>query len=275
MVSHIDHTMQVLTHHLDTAERPIMWASGGKDSTVLLHLCRPWAAKILVLHTTKRGDDGWPGVTECLEQHCAQWGYTLECVTPWLTFPQYVEKYGWPVETVPTTLEGDTAVAPSPYRRSSLKVSSWVHCTYMRTLYPLIDASLSYQADLLLTGSRLSDAPANTAFAQDVPFPKAIGWHRCNPLAAWSTADIWAYVDAHGLTLPPQYAWKRDATYEAVDCMSCTWQPQHWATLQQHHPEEYAQRWPVVEPVYAELRDTLARNVDALDTLPLVGARHG
>jgi 3'-phosphoadenosine 5'-phosphosulfate sulfotransferase (PAPS reductase)/FAD synthetase len=267
MSTPLDNTLRILAKRLYDAQRPTIWASGGKDSTALLHMTRPWAHKIRVLHTTKRGDDGWPGVTETLEQHCADWGYTLEIVQPWLTFPQYVAEYGWPVETVPTTLEGGTAVAPSPYRQSSLKLSSWLHCTFMRTLYAVLDASMTYKTDLILTGSRLADGPNNAAFAQDGHPQFPMGWSRCNPLAAWTTAQVWDYIDTHQIALPELYRWKRDAPYEAVDCLSCTWQPQHWQTLKEYYPEEYARRWPQVAPVYDELRETLAAEVQALCVL--------
>jgi 3'-phosphoadenosine 5'-phosphosulfate sulfotransferase (PAPS reductase)/FAD synthetase len=273
MSTFLDDTLRLLAKRLYDAQRPTIWASGGKDSSALLHLCKPWAQKLRVLHTTKRDDDGWPGVTETLEQHCAEWGYTLEICQPWLTFQAYVDQYGWPVDTVPTTLEGGTAVAPSPYRQSALKLSSWLHCTYMRTLYSVLDASMTYKADLILTGSRLADGPNNAAFAQDVPFEFPMPWSRCNPLAAWTTAQVWEYIDTHQIALPEHYRWKRQADYEAVDCLSCTWQPQHWATLREHYPEEYAKRWPQVQPVYDELRESLQREVMTLNALP-EGKRH-
>jgi 3'-phosphoadenosine 5'-phosphosulfate sulfotransferase (PAPS reductase)/FAD synthetase len=263
-MTHLDETLRLLAARLYHAKRPTLWASGGKDSTALLHLCKPWAHKLRVLHTTKRGDDGWPGVTECVEQHCAAWGFPLEIVTPWLTFPQYVQEYGWPVETVPTTLEGGTAVAPSPYRHSTLKLASWLHCTYMRTLYPLLDASMTYKADLILTGSRIADGPGTAAFGQEVAQQFPMSWSRCNPLAAWTTAQVWEYIDTHQIALPELYRWKRHATYEAVDCLSCTWQPQHWTTLKQYYPEEFATRWPQVAPVYDELRETLQAEIQEL-----------
>ena len=250
-------TQAVLAQHLDTAQRPVLWASGGKDSTVLLHLCQPWRERLTILHACKDGDDGWPDISRILREHCASWGFALVEVWPWKTFPEYVSTFGWPVEVVPTTCEGATALAPSPYRTSPIKMASWLHCTYVRTIYPLIEAMLALQTDLVLTGSRLSDAPANAVFAQEVSPPQPAAWRRVNPLAAWSTEDIWRYVDTYQLTLPAYYAWKRTADFEAVDCLSCTWQPQHWAILRQYYPEEYAQRWPIVQPVFAALHAEL------------------
>jgi 3'-phosphoadenosine 5'-phosphosulfate sulfotransferase (PAPS reductase)/FAD synthetase len=115
--------------------------------------------------------------------------------------------------------------------------------------------------------SLLADGPNNAAFAQDGHPQFPMPWSRCNPLAAWTTAQVWAYIDTHQIALPEHYRWKRHATYEAVDCLSCTWQPQHWATLKEHYPEEYAKRWPLVAPVYAELRKTLAAEVRAFMVL--------
>lgn len=263
-------TQRLLEVRLATAQRPVLWTSGGKDSTVLLHLCRPWRQKLRVLHASKTGDDGWPGVTECLMQHAEAWGYeTIEQVRPWLTFSEYVQEFGWPVEVVPTRLEGNTAVASSPYRTQPLKLASWLHCTYVRTLYPLIQATIACDADLILTGSRLSDAPANAAFAQDVSIPGLACKARCNPLAAWSTDDIWQYLDTHNVTLPPLYAWKRGVAFEAVDCLSCTWQPEHWDILREQHPDEYAKRWPQAQAVYQAVQDEMQDYGARVARLPL------
>lgn len=259
---HIQQTQAVLARHLDTVLRPVLWASGGKDSTVLLHLCQPWREKLTVLHACKDGDDGWPDISTILREHCAAWGFALVEVWPWKTFDEYVQSFGWPVEVVPTTLEGDTALAPSPYRDLPIKMASWLHCTYVRTIFPLLEAMTALETDLVLTGSRLSDAPANAAFAQEVTPATPTGWRRVNPLAHWSTDDIWRYVDTHQITLPAYYAWKRTADFEAVDCLSCTWQPQHWQILKQYYPDEYAKRWPVAQPVFAALHAALTTHAD-------------
>ena len=252
----LNRTNFFLAKHLYNARRPVLWASGGKDSTVLLHLCRPWAKKMTILHGYK--DDGWPGVTELLKAHCVAWGYQdVQIIHPWLTFPAYVEQYGWPVDVVPTALEGGTAVAESVYRTSHIRIASWWHCTFVRGIYPLMLATAKHGADMVFTGSRLSDAPNNTMFQTEIAQRHPTGWQRFNPLSEWTSEDIWTYIETHTIDLPPHYRWKRSATYEVPDCLSCTWQVEHWHMLKQHYPEEYARRWPTVEPVYAALSKEL------------------
>ena len=262
MLSPLEVTSHLLARRLYAAKRPVLWASGGKDSMTLLHLCQPWARKLTVLHATV--DDGWPGVTENLVEQCAAWHYPrLTIVKPWMTFEAYVERYGWPVDIVPTALEGATAVVQSVYRTTPIKVSSWWHCSFVRGIYPLMLATAEHQADVVLTGSRLADAPDNAIYQAEIATRHPAGWQRLNPLSEWTTADIWAYIDAQQIQLSPHYAWKRYADYESVDCMSCTLHPQHWATLQQHYPEEYARRWPTVQPVYEALYTALAEGAEA------------
>jgi len=266
-MSHLEDTLRLLAKRLYAAERPVLWASGGKDSTALLSLCRPWAGKLTVIHATN--EDGWPGTTDILCQHCTEWGYMprLMLVKPWLTLEAYVQQYGWPVDIVPTALEGGTALADSCYRTSPIKLASWLHCSYLRGICPLLVATAEHRADLLMTGSRLSDGPGNTMFAQDVLPPSPVGWERINPLAAWTTAELWAYIDAHQIALPDIYRLKRHATYEFVDCMSCTWQPEHWQMMREHFPEEYARRWPQVKPVYEALSQALEKGASACHAL--------
>jgi 3'-phosphoadenosine 5'-phosphosulfate sulfotransferase (PAPS reductase)/FAD synthetase len=223
-----------------------------------------------VLHVAV--DDGWPGVTETLLANCAAWGYGAQVVLlqPWLTYDAYVAQYGWPVEVVPTTLEGATAVADSVYRTSPIKMASWLHCSYVRGLYPLMLATAERGHDVVLTGSRLSDAPANDMFTQQLRQRHPAGWQRLNPLAAWSTEDIYAYIDAQQIALPPLYTLKRHLReFEWVDCLSCTWRPQHWTLLKTYFPDEFAKRWPQVAPVYAVLHQALQTHRQELESLPL------
>jgi len=268
-------TQTMLQQICDTHDRMVLWASGGVDSTLLLWLCRAWAPRLSVFHVAR--DESFPDVTETLIANAMRWGYggTLTLLRPWRTMEQYIQQFGWPVDIVPTALEGGTAVADSVYRTSPVKVSSWWHCTYVRCTYPLMLATAAYQAEALLTGSRLEDAPANAPFAAEVPpVPQGI-WTRYNPLADWTRAEIWTVADEVQLPLPPLYAqWKRRMSLigvECSDCLRCSWVPEMWtAVLPIYYPDVYAKYWPEVRAVYQVVRQALQHEQQRLAALPLI-----
>jgi 3'-phosphoadenosine 5'-phosphosulfate sulfotransferase (PAPS reductase)/FAD synthetase len=253
----------LLTDIFDRYRRVALWCSGGKDSLTLLHHCIPWRHKVIVIHN--HVDDGWPDVTENLSQLLDRWGFLRSIYTePGISFDQYTITFGWPVNVVPTTHDG--VVQPSsPYRTSDLKLASWWHCTLTRQIQPLVTATASIGADCILTGSRNADGPAFAAMGQQIDAGLAM---RYNPLAEWTSEQVYQYVDAHDIPLPPHYKWKRAIGYEAPDCMSCTWQPQYWAVLKRYYPKEFRRRWPQARKVFAELETASIRLEAALKELP-------
>ena len=57
------------------------------------------------------------------------------------------------------------------------------------------------------------------------------------PLASWSEADVFAYVERHGLTLPSQYV---NGYADSIECLPCP-APMKAARLRylrKHHPAE-------------------------------------
>lgn len=224
---------QVFTHYKNVA----CWASGGKDSTVLLHLLRPWADRVTVLSVIM--DNGFPGVQECLEDHCRAWGFTnLQIMLPPISFPQYIQNFGWPAQLIPTAMDGPLL---DPFYDGGPKLSSWWHCSVLRVIWPLMQASQEAKVDAVLTASRKSDAPAHGRIgpvieAHDVGIA---GWTRYDMLHQWSTDQIWSYIDTHDIALPPLYQWKRHMLTDAPDCIDCPFSAEYVTWTKEHDPVLY------------------------------------
>lgn len=232
----------------------VLWGSSGKDSTALLHLMQPWRERVTIIHN--QVDGGWPGSTENLLTLAVSWGFKPPILTqPVLTFDEYVAQFGYQAEVIPT--EYDTLVQPpSPFQSGSVRVSSWWHCTLLRQILPLAQATLTLGADAVLTGSRASDAPGFAAMGEWTDAGQdLLGFIRYNPLTHWTTSEVYAYIDEKNIPLPPHYQWKRAAgdRYEFPDCLRCTWQPEHWTLLKEQYPEVYAEHWPETKHVYEAL----------------------
>ena len=250
----VTQAQEVIAKVFERHTTPVLWLSGGRDSLALLHLLRPWHKSVTLLRNHL--DGGWPGVTENLMALAESWGFSLPIFThPRLTFEDYVAQYGYQTEVVPT--DADTVIVPaSPWHDGSLLVSSFWHCTLLRSIYPLLEATMALGADAILTGSRASDAPLFAMMGAEAPQGKdVVGYVRYNPLNAWTTEEVYAYIDEHHIPLPEHYQWKRqmEGRYAWPDCLRCTAQPEHWQLLREHYPDVYAEHWPEVKRVYEAL----------------------
>mgnify|MGYP001578049207 CR=1 FL=1 len=229
--------LQFLCHTIATQhQHPVLWCSAGKHSLILLHLWQNAGLTATVLFNEL--DMGFPGVREHLEECCHAWGVEdVRVVHPAITFDAYVEQQGYPVEHIPPDLPEGVRVS-----------NSW-QCTFMRQSTPLLVASLVMGADAIVTGIRAEDHPLMAAMGPGIDASETWGITRYNPLYDWSTADVWTYIDEHGIPLPDQYPLKREATYVWPDCLPCTRRPEHWTMLKEQHPEVYARYWPTVSVI--------------------------
>jgi 3'-phosphoadenosine 5'-phosphosulfate sulfotransferase (PAPS reductase)/FAD synthetase len=246
-------TQDLIAQVIEAHDRTVLWLSGGKDSTTLLHLARPWATQITVLSVLM--DNGHPGIPEHVEAICREWGYTdVRLLSPPVDFWTYVENYGWPMQLIPTSMNGEM---PDPYYDGGPKVASWWHCSTVRVLWPLAEATQQVGADAVLTASRGSDAPAHVrrgpiTETHGVPFA---GWTRYDPIWPWSTPDVYAYIDAHGISLPPISIAKRDhPEWEFADCVECGYNEKYLTWLKGHQPETFERIWKQFGPVVAHMK---------------------
>jgi phosphoadenosine phosphosulfate reductase len=91
-------------------------------------------------------------------------------------------------------------------------------CCHLRKVIPLQRTLASY--DAWVTGVRRVEAPtrANTPL---VTFDERHGLVKVNPIAAWTDADLDAYIAEHGVLVNPLVA----AGYPSIGCAPCTAKP--------------------------------------------------
>lgn len=241
-----------------------LWCSGGKDSLTLLHMARPWRHKVCVIHMYE--PETWPGVTENLNDCLDAWGFLRNIhIEPSVSFAEYTQQYGWPVSHVPSDYDG-TAPSMSPYWDGTIKLASWWHCSVIRQIQPLGELAIAMGTDAVLTGSRAQDGPW---FVREGSVVDAGYFTRYDPLHTLSATQVYAYIDEHNIPLPPHYAIKRQRPdYEWVDCLSCTWAPQHWQILKEFYPEEFEKRWPAARKVFEILKQENTKMRNDLALLP-------
>jgi phosphoadenosine phosphosulfate reductase len=104
-------------------------------------------------------------------------------------------------------LEGKDLFAREPNR-----------CCALRKVAPLKKTLAGY--DAWVTGIRRVEAPTR-ANSPLVSFDEAFGLVKINPIAAWSDADMQAYIDEHGILVNPLV----DEGYPSIGCAPCTNKP--------------------------------------------------
>jgi phosphoadenosine phosphosulfate reductase len=88
-------------------------------------------------------------------------------------------------------------------------------CCELRKVEPLIRILGGYRA--WITGIRRDQAPTR-AQARVIEWDQKFGLVKVNPLAAWTTADVWTYIKANGVPYNPLH----DRHYPSIGCTHCT-----------------------------------------------------
>jgi len=88
-------------------------------------------------------------------------------------------------------------------------------CCQVRKVDPLTKVLKDYAA--WITGIRRDQAPTR-AHAGLLEWDAKFGLVKCNPLAAWSQDDVWAYIKTHEVPYNPLH----DQHYPSIGCTHCT-----------------------------------------------------
>lgn len=239
---------------LRPGERAVLQFSGGKDSTALLYLARPWLSQIEVHF----GDTGavFPHVRRHVEETCAKLGATLRLITPPESVRAYTERVGLPADIVPVEasdllpMGGGTALQP------------YTRCCAAMLWQPLYNAVKASGATVVLRGSKASDARLSVP---DGHIEDGITYR--SPLWHWSDVDVMAYLEEQGASLPAHYG---DGVRDSLDCTICTAHlPHHGAEklrwMREHAPELYAETAERVERMRSVLLEHVQRISSALN----------
>jgi phosphoadenosine phosphosulfate reductase len=88
-------------------------------------------------------------------------------------------------------------------------------CCNIRKVEPLTGILAKY--DAWITGIRRDQAPTR-ANAKKVEYDVKFGLVKFNPLAAWTSEDVWNYIRANNVIYNPLH----DQNYPSIGCEHCT-----------------------------------------------------
>ena len=179
----------ILKLAVDTFRSLTLACSFGAEDVVLVDMLqRLNECRYFYLDTNVHFDETYE-TKERLEKH---YGMKFVQVLPKLTLEEQAEKFG-----------------------DELWKSDANQCCNIRKVDPLTDILREY--DAWITGIRRDQAPTR-ANAKKVEYDLKFGLIKFNPLASWTSEDVWKYIRANDVIYNPLH----DRNYPSIGCTHCT-----------------------------------------------------
>lgn len=192
VVSRADEARQFLREKLAGAEGVCVTSSFQAEDVVVLHMVRELTPDVPVLFL----ETGYhfPETLAYRDRMAAEWGLNLINVLPQRTVPEQEAEFGILNQIAPD------------------------RCCAMRKVEPLFRALSDYRVWVTGLRRQQSKSRANLQPEENFTLPGGQSLLKLNPLAEWTTRDVWQYAEAHGIPLLPLY----DLGYSSIGCAPCT-----------------------------------------------------
>jgi phosphoadenosine phosphosulfate reductase len=175
--------------HAEFGDRLCLSCSWQKQSSVLVHMVSELGLEIDVIE---------------LDTH-------LFFKETYETRERLVERYGLRLirPAVLSVAEQHKREGPNLWERGPDR------CCHIRKVEPLLGALDPY--DAWISGIRRDQSPSR-ASTKKLEGSERYGVWKIHPLADWSEADVWNYINANDIPYNPLH----DAGYRSIGCMPCT-----------------------------------------------------
>jgi phosphoadenosine phosphosulfate reductase len=190
--SRIAEARQMLHQDLNQAEGVCITSSFQAEDVVLLHMVREILPRVPVLFL----ETGYhfPETLEYRDRIAADWDLNLINIVPPQTVAEQESEFGILHQSAPD------------------------RCCALRKVGPLFDALASYR--VWVTGLRRQQSKSRAQLQPQEEFrlPTGAILRKLNPLAEWSTRDVWEYASDRAIPLLRLY----DLGYTSIGCAPCT-----------------------------------------------------
>jgi 3'-phosphoadenosine 5'-phosphosulfate sulfotransferase (PAPS reductase)/FAD synthetase len=176
--------------------------SGGRDSVVLVDLCRSWRERVTLIWA----NTGlmWPHMADFVRGYGDE--FRLIEAKPGRHFADVWRNDGLPADVVPVE---------NMLGRRWPRIQPWTSCCAALRTRPVFDAAVKDGATLLLHGQRASDAHMFRAHDNIAGMPD--GLEIAGPIWDWTDIDVAAYVERRELALPGHYR----GLASSLECTIC------------------------------------------------------
>lgn len=178
------------------SKNPVVAFSGGKDSTVVLHLVRSVARKDIRAVFCNTGVE-YPETV----RFCKSISNLIE-LKPEKTFWQCVDEYGWPQVKAKAKTHGNLC------------------CMWLKER-PAMSYYKENNIDLVFTGLTSAESRNRMMLMMRLGpyyFAKTQNMWKCHPISEWTAEQVWEYIRAHDLKYNPIY----DRGAVRCGCGPCT-----------------------------------------------------
>ena len=183
---------EFLRESLNRAEGVCVTSSFQAEDVVLLHMVREILPRVPVLFL----ETGYhfPETLAYRDRVAAEWDLNLINLVPAQSVAEQESQFGILHQTAPD------------------------RCCALRKVGPLFDALAAYRVWVTGLRRQQSKSRANLQLDESFHLPGGTTLRKLNPLAEWSTREVWEYAAAHDITLLPLY----DLGYTSIGCAPCT-----------------------------------------------------
>jgi 3'-phosphoadenosine 5'-phosphosulfate sulfotransferase (PAPS reductase)/FAD synthetase len=266
---------------LGSHNKAVLQFSGGKDSTALMYLARPWLDRITVIFAETGAT--FPHLVKHIEDTCERLDANLVVIRPPIDVHQYTRDNGLPADVVP--VEASAAMLPFLKPPPAQLLQPYTQCCGAMLWAPMLRYTRENGVDLVLRGSKASDRRVGVG-----PSVEVEGTRYTSPLWDCSDDDVYAYLAQQGATLPEHYGFAREeiaredgrkrpdagerpvGINDSLDCWLCTAHLAHHGDEKMRFiRENYPDLWPIVAErvtrVQAVLAGEIARISPAMDVV--------
>lgn len=247
----VELSYKIINKSINMSKSPAICWSGGKDSTVVLHLVRKLKPDIPVIYVNSGVD--FPETTSFIEELSEKWKINLFIATPKkeYDFWEIGKKYGWPIFGKNIASNVERAVRTKNIRKqlspleklmakAELKIST--KCSQLLQEKPSKEVENILSCDLKFVGLKASESRARVRLWVDHGdlyyvkryYGRGKGIFKSNPIAIWTDSDIWKYHDKFNLAHCSLY----DIGYPRNGCWCCAMAARNGQLkrLREYHP---------------------------------------